>query len=266
MIWAGLQWGEMDDSGRQTDRMIRLYRSQVAQLSKQAGDTHDLALAAKAQSEQTATIAKQAVVQANAAKSVSKTASQQLTLLKEQLEATQAAVVTIGYNGQWPYLRGIEGPFAPSDPKLSIWFKNSGHANVLDVHVEMDVSVMEISEESRVLFYTPKEITPGPIPPTDPKDQGTQFDLENVIPQQYASKVSNGEATMRIEGVIRYHNGIDLAQVQEPFCYSFMQYTIFHKDRRRGSLAASTGFTPCFEFSNTMSIYRQRKSQAENEK
>lgn len=63
-----LQWKEMDDSGAQTDRMIRLYRSQVAQLSKQAGNTHDLALAAKAQSEQTKTMARQAVIQARIAR------------------------------------------------------------------------------------------------------------------------------------------------------------------------------------------------------
>ena len=55
------QYQEMAGSGTQTDRMIRLYRSQVAQLSRQAGDTHDLAVAAKQQAEQ-------ALTQANATK------------------------------------------------------------------------------------------------------------------------------------------------------------------------------------------------------
>lgn len=46
-----LQWKEMNESGAQTDRMISLYRLQVAQLSKQARDTHDLAVAAGKQAD-----------------------------------------------------------------------------------------------------------------------------------------------------------------------------------------------------------------------
>jgi len=43
------QLAEMQGSGRQTDQLINLYRQQVAQLTKQASDTHDLALTAKEQ-------------------------------------------------------------------------------------------------------------------------------------------------------------------------------------------------------------------------
>ena len=41
-----LQYTELASSGYQTDRMIRLYRQQVAQLAKQTSDTHRLAKAA----------------------------------------------------------------------------------------------------------------------------------------------------------------------------------------------------------------------------
>jgi len=43
------QLEQMRGSGRQTDKLISLYQQQVAQLTKQAGDTHDLAVAAGTQ-------------------------------------------------------------------------------------------------------------------------------------------------------------------------------------------------------------------------
>ena len=53
------QLGEMQGSGKQTDKLICLYQKQVGQLAKQAKDTHALAIAAEKQ-------AKQALAQANA--------------------------------------------------------------------------------------------------------------------------------------------------------------------------------------------------------
>jgi len=47
------QLRELHDSGVQMDRMILLYSQQVNQLSKQAGDTHDLAIAAGKQAKST---------------------------------------------------------------------------------------------------------------------------------------------------------------------------------------------------------------------
>jgi hypothetical protein len=41
------QLGEMQGSGKQTDKLICLYQKQVAQLEKQAGDTHNLAVRTK---------------------------------------------------------------------------------------------------------------------------------------------------------------------------------------------------------------------------
>src|SRR5271166_2935292 len=47
----GGQLEQMKGSGGQTDKLICLYQQQVAQLTKQAGDTHDLAVAAGKQAE-----------------------------------------------------------------------------------------------------------------------------------------------------------------------------------------------------------------------
>jgi hypothetical protein len=79
---AYMQYIELRDSGiestGQMDQMIHEYRSQVAQMSKQAAETHDLAGHMKHQADRTRTIANQAVVQANAAKSAAKTADKSL--------------------------------------------------------------------------------------------------------------------------------------------------------------------------------------------
>jgi hypothetical protein len=191
-------------------------------------------------------------IAANAAQSAALTASQQLKLLKEQWEATQAAVVSMGYNDKRPELN-FEDPLAPTDPRLTIWIRNSGHGNARDIHVEMTISVREISEESRVLFHVKKDITPPPLPPSEPEDNGPQFDFPNAIPKPDMVKVNNTEATLRIEGVIRYSNGIDKAQIQQPFCYSFIRYT------------NAAGFVQCFDFDNEVITARRRKSQAVNE-
>ena len=185
---------------------------------------------------------------ANAAASAAATASQQLTLLTQQLEATQDAVIDMGYSNKRPELDGIDEPFGPTDPKLSIWIKNSGHANARDIRVEMGVSVREISEDSRVLFHYRKDFTQPPLPPTSPGEDEPPLDFKNIIPAAYMGKINSTEATLRIEGVIRYNNGIDTAEVEEPFCYSFIRY------------ANHGGFVQCFDFDNEVANFRKNKS------
>lgn len=59
---------EMKGSGVQTNELICLYGQQLAQLTKQAVDTHELAAQAKKQAAQTEHLASNALVQANASK------------------------------------------------------------------------------------------------------------------------------------------------------------------------------------------------------
>jgi hypothetical protein len=72
-VFAIKQWKAMRDqvtqmqqSGAQTDRLICLYQQQLAQLTKQAGDTHELAVQAKNQADRTKDIASTALRQTKA--------------------------------------------------------------------------------------------------------------------------------------------------------------------------------------------------------
>jgi hypothetical protein len=93
--YARRQWQEMKGSGEQTDRLIGLYRQQVAQLTKQAGDTHELAMQAKNQADQTKTIADQAIVQANTNKQLAQNAVDSLANSKQSFRAEQRAWVGV---------------------------------------------------------------------------------------------------------------------------------------------------------------------------
>lgn len=58
------QLKEMGDSGKQTDRLLSLYQRQLEQITKQANDTHDLAIAVRDEATASQGIAGQAVTQA----------------------------------------------------------------------------------------------------------------------------------------------------------------------------------------------------------
>jgi len=60
------QLREMKGSGAQTDQMLCLIRQQLEQITKQATDTHELALQAKNQADRTKDVADSALLQANA--------------------------------------------------------------------------------------------------------------------------------------------------------------------------------------------------------
>jgi hypothetical protein len=72
-----LQYQEVEDSSDIMDRMNRIYRTQAGELSRQAEETHDLAAAAKAQSDQTKRIADDSFTQSEAALTTAKTGQQQ---------------------------------------------------------------------------------------------------------------------------------------------------------------------------------------------
>jgi hypothetical protein len=91
-----LQYEEVIDSGAGVDRMNRIYRSQTAQLNRQASETQSLAEQTKSladrmkdQADQTKVIARQAITQANAAKSAAETAN-------KAMHISERAYISIG--------------------------------------------------------------------------------------------------------------------------------------------------------------------------
>lgn len=136
------QLGEMQESGQQTDKLICLYRKQLAQLTKQAEDTHDLAMAAGKQADASKTIADKAIVQANATNRLAvqaarsaDIASKQLIVAQREFETSQRpwlsvrSVSVIGI-GWMPQMGGWDFWIEPK-----ITYTNSGDIPAVNVHV-----------------------------------------------------------------------------------------------------------------------------------
>jgi hypothetical protein len=196
------QWKEMDESGAQTDRMIRLYRSQVGQLSKQAGDTHDLAVAAKAQSDQTKTIAKQAIVQAMAAKSAAQTA-------KQALHVSERAYIVVGL------------PTVDTTAKyITLPIVNTGHipsGKVTGIVHEATIDGVDPTVRGEVIMATEshwKSYEFASVPTT-----GQTMNFNVRVPTLDADSLNAGHQQILVVGVITYQDGFpDDPEQRWPFC------------------------------------------------
>jgi hypothetical protein len=205
-----LQWKEMDESGAQTDRMIRLYRGQVAQLSKQAGDTHDLAARTKDladrmkdQADQTKTIADQAVIQANAARSAAETAG-------KALHVSERAYVVAGYPSM-----NLTSHLA------TVPIINSGHipsGKVLVIAHEVTIPVANPDNPRGIVKAIEvhwKHYTFESVPTT-----GETLNINVVAPSADADQIKSGHQQIIIVGVISYKDGFtDDPEEKWPFCF-----------------------------------------------
>lgn len=95
-----LQYREIRDSGvesgGQMDRMIHEYRSQVAQMNRQAVETHDLAISAGKQADRTKQLADQAVRQTAAAQVAANAAKDAAQTAKDALHISERAYLSFG--------------------------------------------------------------------------------------------------------------------------------------------------------------------------
>ncbi len=86
--YAKKQWQEMEGSGKQTDQLIYLYRQQLAELQKQALDTHELAESTGKQASQTELLAKRASDQATTTKIIAEQAKVSADIARDALTKT----------------------------------------------------------------------------------------------------------------------------------------------------------------------------------
>jgi hypothetical protein len=89
------QLKQIESTSAQTDRLICLYQQQLAQLTKQAGDTHDLAVQAKNQADRTKDIAATSLQQGTAAATLARVAQQSNAFTEENLRAVIEPTCTI---------------------------------------------------------------------------------------------------------------------------------------------------------------------------
>jgi hypothetical protein len=185
------------ESGEQMNQMIEQSRRQAAQLSRQAGETHDLAIAAKAQSDQTKTIAEQAKVQANAAQSAAKTAS-------EALHVSQRAYLVTGKPMLNSRLHYMEIPIQ------NIGQIPSGDGIGTIHEATLPAVPGERAEEAHWFMKQFLYIARG----------DSQMYIRVALPAVAEERVNNGTQGLVVAGNISYNDGFDSTPKRDlPFCF-----------------------------------------------
>jgi hypothetical protein len=211
-----LQYQEVQDSNTSIDRMNRIYRDQAAQLGRQAGETHDLAIAAgkqadaskaisdrtkdvadrmKDQADQTRIIANQAVIQANAAKSAADTA-------KDALHVSERAYLTLGsptndfQNGriEIPILNGGHLP--------------SGHVKIVE-HEATFVGVAFTGAPIPLSSIVETHWTATGFPSVPVVQNGGIYNVEVQLPKLIQADFNAGKQSILIVVVVTYNDGFE---------------------------------------------------------
>ncbi len=157
---AWYQYQEVENSTDLMSRMNRIYRQQAAQLSRQAGETHDLAIAAgkqadrtkdladqmKDQANRTKTIADQAIIQAGAAKQLAQTSVDTLHNTQKAFHDEQRAWIGIETATPVSFEKGATVEYGPTF-SLSVAFtlRNYGHSAAQHVRIFPKLEVIDAS-------------------------------------------------------------------------------------------------------------------------
>jgi hypothetical protein len=230
-IYARRQWKEMQGSGKQTDRLLCLYQQQLAQLTKQVGDTHELAertkdLAGhmKDQADRTKTIAEQATVQADANKRLAQNAVDALGNTKQSFRDERRA---------WVGVQGLSDSkgFSATEPwKITVIFFNSGRTPAKNVQASgmyitspISVSGPAPQQVSQLTFRPVQSVAPQGFyreaMGATPGAQGAssiEIQGQNVLVSQYL-KIKNKELFLYYFGLLKYDD-IDGKSRETQFC------------------------------------------------
>jgi hypothetical protein len=150
------QLTQMQGSSGQTDQLIGLYRQQLAQLTKQAGDTHALAVDAGKQADEAG---KQAV----AAKSMSELTARQFSSSQQVIESQRASISVSPYSVDHPmtFQEQHEMSFA-----FTLALVNNGAFAANDVRTRYK---LYFSKFDNRIFHEPgkrqRELCKAPFPP-----------------------------------------------------------------------------------------------------
>ena len=216
-----LQYQEIRDSGIessvQMDQMIHQYRSQVAQLKRQAGDTHDLAVQTKDladrmkdQADRTKTIAEQAVVQANSAKLSAQAAKRAADIADQTLHISERAYVVAGvpefdFPAKTIRLPIINNGHIPSGKVTIRLLESTYRLENPDINgILLDAVLIESHQKDGEVQYLA---------------QGGGYSINITIPDVIEDKIKTGYQAVRFSGVISYNNGFPSTPLQTwEFC------------------------------------------------
>lgn len=203
------QWKELQSSGVQTDRLLCLYSKQLEQFTKQAGDTHDLAVAAGKQADRTKTVAEQAIVQAKAASSAAETA-------KEALHVSERA-----------YL-GIEVPTLDETTKAILMpLQNTGRLPTGIVEMTLHEATFKISAENAEIAASNLEEyhwSKGTFQSIEPNS--ARFRIKENLPAVSFQDLRAGSQSVVVAGEISYNDGFPNTSRQS-FTYCMHTYFLY---------------------------------------
>ena len=185
-----LQWSELNESGTQTDRLIRLYRQQVNQLSKQAGDTTKLATSAGKQADQ-------ALAQANATTALAQTSRDSLVAVQRAFIFPDTALSVIA----------VRNDRTASTFTFPVAFENSGSTPTKNLHMHINWTLQANGAPEPPFSDIPVN---GSVPHNTeavigPHSNGSAR-LEAVIPQETVKMAFKIPIRIRIWGWVRYQD------------------------------------------------------------
>jgi hypothetical protein len=182
------QLKEMQGASNQTDRLICLYQQQLAELKKQAGDTHDLAVAAGKQADQS-------LIQAHGTRSLAQTS-------KDALVSVQRAFIfATGFDA----IR-IGDPIDPNkvdSVEVSITWENNGTTPTRNMSTHYSYLPSPSPQPDSLFFTDLGNTKPAPIA-LGPKAVGHTAPIS--IPASTVSEIMDHKTVFYIWGWARYND------------------------------------------------------------
>ncbi|MGA3080358.1 MAG: hypothetical protein ABSD44_03125 [Terracidiphilus sp.] len=230
------QWQEMDSAGKQTDRLISLYGQQVAQLSRQAGDTHDLAVAAKTQSEA-------ALIAAN-------TSKRSFDLTRKSAESTIEAICNVNLNPM-----DIDNPESAG---WSLYLRNDGKMTAKNFRLHIEFSRMKLPDMqivSHIQNYDYSDVPEVFPEPTNPNLNRTIRLVGDAKPDIEDLNRTHEAEIAKL--TMRYDNGFGTVKTKN-MCMMTIKNSLFEGERGKPLF-------PCEELGQKLQwIESQRKAAEKN--
>jgi hypothetical protein len=163
---------------------------------------------------------------------------QQTALYRQQLEATQAAVIQLfsppRLDDRGPALGGMD---------LYIRLKNTGRAIAHGAEVRLEITKREIPSDKILGVPIQWNIPIGEFIQSD--DKFLEFSYPQIVGAKDAQRMAETRETLRIDGAILYDNGFS-HPISQPICLSYIHWIIKSKS---GTLQGEgIEFDPCGVF------------------
>lgn len=200
--WTAMngQLGEMQASGRQTDQMLCLIRQQLEQVTRQATDTHELAVQAKNQADRMAEQLPELRRSARAAQDAAK-------ISRDAMHISEKAYITIG-SPQFDFAKHI----------VSLSVTNNGRIPSGPIDIVAHAFVVRINSPFEQTLYLNQAIEKGW------KRQhflsvsiGSPFNITHALQKMDQTEINAGHQNIIFVGFADYNDGFPDTPTQRSF-------------------------------------------------